>query len=444
MKKLLTFCAVLGLAILATYFIVSNQKAAQFNHERDLLKASWDAERAELEAALRAAKQRSGGSRSAVTETTGPRMPAREILEKLKKMKVSPGDQRNLSIRHIVHQLESLADLGPEGLPDIREFLSKFEDVDYSAEARDDDKDALREFESKDRAGTAAAPGRSIPHLDTILPPSLRLGLVQILKEIGGEQAEQVLAEMLSTTGRGVEVAYVAKALQEMVPNKYRDMAIAAAKDLLANPPTIDHPNRLDENAKNFLYGVLSMYDDPSFAQVAQNLLVTQDGHLDRTALTYLTATLKEDAVPALYQAFKDARVTNMWERAALATQILSYAGTSQQANDILKELVANDSLPQWLRTTAIQAVAGGRGTFFGGAAPVDATQIKARIELLNSLPDMSDERLARARAEAIQALSERLAIEPSEVPTGRSFRTRLDSSQKAAVEISPMPTSPK
>jgi hypothetical protein len=379
-----------------------------------------------------------------VTESGSSKSSAQEILDRLKKTKVLGGELRVPSIRHIIHQLESLADLGPDALPAIREFLSKFEDVDYS-EGRDDDKDPMRDMDSKGRAGlTATLPGRTIPRLDTILPPSLRLGLVQILREMGGDQGEQILAEMLSTSGRGVEIAYVAKALQEMVPNKYRDVAVAAAKDLLANPPSIDRPNRLDENAKNFLYGVLSMYNDPTFASSAQNLLITTDGRVDRTALTYLTGTMKEEAVPALYQAFKDARVTNIWERAALATQIFSYAGASQQANDIFREMVSNESLPTWLRATAIQTVAGGRGTFFGGVAPADPSQIKARIDLLNSLPDISDERLARARNEALAQLNDHLAAEPEDSNTaGRSFRTRLGGEPKASssVEMPPLPS---
>jgi hypothetical protein len=444
MKILLALCAAVGLTFVATYLLVSSQKAAQFNRERELLKSGWDAERAELEAALRAAKQRSGSSRAAPSDSTGNKYSAHDILDRLKKTKVLGGEQRISSIRRIVHQLESLADLGPDALPAIREFLGKFEDVDYSGELRDDDKDPMRDSDSKERAERGApgsmVAGRNLPRVDTILPPSLRLGLVQVLKEMGGEQAEQILAEMLSTSGRGVEVAYVAKALQEMVPNKYRDMAIAAAKDLLANPPAIDRPNHLDENAKNFLYGVLSMYNDPTFATVAQNLLVTQDGRVDRTALTYLTGTMKEEAVPALYQAFKDSRVTNMWERAALATQILTYTGASQQANDIFKEMIGNETLPSWLRATAIQTVAGGRGTFFGGTAPSDPAQIKARIDLLNSLPEIPDERLARARTDAIQRLSENLSTEPDDTGSGRSFRTRLDGGQKPAVEMPPLP----
>lgn len=437
MKILLGICAAVVLTFVATYALVSSQKAAQYARERQLLESSWEAERAELEAALKGAKRRPSASTVITTEeATASRPSAQDILEKLKKTKVLAGEQRSVSVRRIVHHLESLVDLGPEALTPIREFLAKFEDVDYSGEAHEDDRGALGEPEAK----TPAMPGVTArtPRLDTILPPSLRLGLVQVMREMGGEQAEQVLAEMLTTSGRGIEVAYVVRALQEMAPNKYRDVAIAAARDLLANPPAIDRPNRLDENAKNYLYGVLSMYNDQSFATVAQSLLVTGDGHVDRTALSYLTSTMKEEAVPALYQAFKDNRVTNMWERASLATQLFTYAGVNSQANDALKEVVGNESLPTWLRATALQAVAGGRGTFFGGASPTDPTQIKARIDLLMGLPEPADERLARARTEAIQKLSDALAAGGED--TGHSFRSRLDRGQTQGEMPPPLP----
>jgi hypothetical protein len=238
-----------------------------------------------------------------------------------------------------------------------------------------------------------------------------------------------------------VEVAFVARALQEMVPDKYRDVAIAAAKDLLANPPTIERPSRLDEGAKNYLYGVLSMYNDPSFASIAQNLIVTPDGRIDRTALNYITGTLHAQAVPALYEAFKDSRLTNMWERASLATQILSHTGENQQADQIFKEVVNNETLPSWLRATAIQSLSGGRGPFGGSGSLENPGHIKARIELLNSLPEFSDERLSRVRLEAVQKLSERLkAGSNEEGAAGESFRSRLDRAQAESDLPPPLP----
>ena len=69
------------------------------------------------------------------------------------------------------------------------------------------------------------------------MPPSLRLGLIDVLDQIGGDQAQGILAEQLDTTGRAIEVAYIARVLQDEAPDKYRDNALKAAKELLASPP---------------------------------------------------------------------------------------------------------------------------------------------------------------------------------------------------------------
>src|SRR5262249_17520124 len=149
MKKFLALCAALSLTVVATYLVVSSQKAAQFARERDLLKSSWDAERAELEAALKGARQRSNPARFASSEPILDNASAHDLLDRLKKTKVLAGALRIASIRHVVHHLESLADLGPEALPAIREFLGKFEDVDYSGETRDDERDPMRDPDAK-------------------------------------------------------------------------------------------------------------------------------------------------------------------------------------------------------------------------------------------------------------------------------------------------------
>src|SRR5262245_3509355 len=117
MKMLVTICAAVVLTVLATFLVVSNQKAAQFARERELLRTSWDAERSELEAALKAAKHRQPvGSGAALVDPGAARNSAQEILEKLKKTKVLPGDQHNQSVRRIVHELETLVELGPEAI----------------------------------------------------------------------------------------------------------------------------------------------------------------------------------------------------------------------------------------------------------------------------------------------------------------------------------------
>mgnify|MGYP003324137650 CR=1 FL=1 len=91
---------------------------------------------------------------------------------------------------------------------------------------------------------------------------------------------------MLSKTARGFEVAYVAKTVREMMgDDAFRKEAIAAAHDLLSNPIEIPNPNSFDRNSKRFLFNVLEMYDDQTFIESAQGMLITGDGKIDENYL---------------------------------------------------------------------------------------------------------------------------------------------------------------
>ena len=422
MKSIIAVVVSASISLAATYVIVSKKKEASFDRERQALKADWDSQKSEIEADLKTAKNKPARVETIHVPASGSdaaRHSPQEIFDKLKAIKVGSGAKRAQSIRQVVHQLESLAEAGTSALPIIREFLNRFEDVEYSSEAmreaRAEDKEqgaAERREEHGDISFPKSSPAQGGPaRMDFIFPPSLRLGLIEVLKEIGGESAEQILAEMLAGSGRGVEVAYVAKTLQEMAPNKYRDAAVAAAKDLLSHPPAIDRPNRLDENAKSYLYSVLAMYNDASFGTIAHGVLVTSEGKIDRTAMNYLTSTLKDQAVPMLYKAYKDDRITNLWEKASLAGQALNYAGTNPQANDIFKEIVNTKNLPPWMRAMTIQSLDG--TGFFGGNSPTDPQQIQSRINLLAALPPQADQQMERARTETMERLKNRLAGKP-------------------------------
>src|SRR4030095_10228733 len=128
---------------------------------------------------------------------------------------------------------------------------------------------------------------------------------------IGGESAQGILAEVLDTTGRGVEVAHIARVLQREAPGKYRDNALKAAKELLANPLPMNQPNRIDDNARAYLYQVLAMHNDTTFAAAAQSQLISAEGRVDKQALNYLSTTFKEQSVPTLVAAYQNPKLTN-------------------------------------------------------------------------------------------------------------------------------------
>jgi hypothetical protein len=350
--------------------------------------AEWQNEKAFLEQSLVEARRKQVEVRTVprpTFTTITNKLSAQEILEKLLKLNPSVGQEaRNRIFRQIVHHLQMLVDLGPEALPVVQSFLQQNKDVDYVSEP-------LNESGERIRTGFTS---RFVARTDFLVPPSLRLGLVDVLDQIGGEEAEAVLAEVLDTSGRGVEVAYVARVLEETNPGKYRDNALKAAKDLLANPPSIDLPNRIDDNARAYLYQVLAMYRDNSFAQIAQEQLIMPDGRVDRQALGYLSNTLKEQGVPALYAAYKDQRLTNQNERAHIQNAVLAFTGPSAEANELFKQIISDEKVPAAIRSFAIVGLAGGAGK----EKPYDPQLIQSRLTLLHNFRSyLKDEKLLKS-----------------------------------------------
>jgi hypothetical protein len=423
MKTLISVLAIAGTTLVLTYAVVSKSKQARFEREKQALFEQWESDQAQMNAQLANAKRRSGRVETIVTPGAPALPPAHspeEHLENLQLIKVSSSPDRGRSIRHIQFHLESLVQSGAAALPPIQGFLERFEDVDYAYDTREGGGEIPAEEATPVMTGLRRAAAllgrRGEPKIDFDYPPTLRLGLMDVLGEIGGIQAEAILAEILSTSGRGIEIAYASRSLEQLAPGKYSHLALSAAKDLLLNPPQIERPSRLDENAQAYLFALLRRHNDTSFAAIAQQLLLDHQGRLDQPTLDYLTSTAKEQAVPALYQAYKDPRLTNLTDRASIARQALAFAGTHPQANQLFHEIVQNETIPNWMRAMTIQSIAGGRGEFFGGEALSDPAQIESRIQLLQQT-QIADERMSRARDEAIQRLNRQLQGDTGPAP---------------------------
>jgi hypothetical protein len=388
MKKLISILAAAAIGFAGAYLIVSNLKDSAFKEERARLEAEWQEKVRALEAELGRAARKPQRVDTQIKEVNVPvaaRRSAAEILKNLVQIKPS-GEGRIKAIRKIVHELEDLAQLKGESLPAIREFLARNEDLDYSTERTNRDEG--------DRGRWTPPWQRTGPSTEFTLPPSLRIGLFDVLKEIGSSDAEQILGEVLGTSGRAVEVAYLTRLLEEMAPGKYREIAINAAKDLLRNPLAIDNPNRLDEQAEAYLYGILELYKDVSFSEEAKRLLVSE-GRLNRNAQDYLAKTQGENVVATFYDAYKNTTLSNMWDRASVANQILDHVGPNQQANNFLNEIVTNTNLDARMRSFAVLRLAGGFG---GMESPTDPNVIRSRMQVIETLkPAVTDERLTRA-----------------------------------------------
>ena len=325
MKNFFLTILAVGVAFAAAFFIASSRQASTDAARLAEQQAAWQAEKASLQTALEKAGEKHSPGTQVVTVEKNKKLDPREIIEKLRAGNSEPGDRRRMRIA--IQQFENLIECGADALPAIRECLAQNEDVEYR-------------FADKALGKISRVPG------DFLAPPSLRFGLFDAARQIGGDAAEKILADILRTTGRGVEVAYLAQALQEMAPNRYRDLALSVAHDLLDHPaggiPT-------DKYERDQLYGVLAMYGDGSLVAQVRNHVIQADGKIDKAVLNYLQKNLGEQTLPIAIEAYKDPRVDPSIKE-PLARVALFYTGQNQQATEMFNTIINDNGLPVDLR----------------------------------------------------------------------------------------------
>ena len=205
-------------------------------------------------------------------------------------------------------------------------------------------KEAFKKSEDPDKTKRKASAWnyfRPFPRMETDYPTTLRLGLLEATHNIGTDQAEALLLEVLDDTARGVEIAYLELSLQELSPGEYLDKILKAARDILADMPALsEDAMEVDLQTKGYLYAILVKYKDLDFVKTAKDLLVRPDGSLDGHALSYLRQVLGADAIPILQTAISDNRITDGVARYAVRDAALYYVGQNAQANQILMDVV--------------------------------------------------------------------------------------------------------
>ena len=341
MKRSLTFIVAAVAACAMTALLVSHRLNSRYEAELNAQRAAWQKERADLEAALERAGRParvitvpSAQATAPVVATPTKATPA-ELIARLAGLKVSVGTTQSRVARKAIYALEELIAAGPDALPAIREFLARNEDLDLPG--------------GQSKGGKGGVPN------DFIVPPSLRFALFDVVKHIGGADAEKLLSDTLTTTGRGVELAWLARALQDLAPNKYREAALTAARELLGRPLPTDPNSPLDRNDRENLFSVLAMYGDTSYAAKAQEQLIQPNGSLDRGALNYLQQSLGQQAVAIAAQAWNDPRLNDPAKKEPLARLALNYVGVDALANEFYQKAINDFSLSKNHRSNLIE-----------------------------------------------------------------------------------------
>ncbi len=273
--------------------------------------------------------------RDKAIEELKARLPAPEaIIETLKTLNPNRGRQRE-TMRKVIHHFIALEAHGVSALPPIQKFLKEGVDIPYNRSTGRDNGGGLGRLAGNDDKidwSSARDYGYKLPAFGIALEPrSLRLGLFEIIYNVGGKNAEKILASTLDTAGLGIEVVRLGDLLEQLAPGKYKKAMLDAARELITNP--------LDEDSKRILFALLLKYKDPGLLDLAKGMLISSEGRIDGAALRYLNETLGENAMPLLLAAYRNPNITNPADKIILRDAAMTYVGKNADADQIFREV---------------------------------------------------------------------------------------------------------
>ena len=360
MKRSNILLLAVAFAVVAMIVVVNRREASRAALELAAQRAVWEVEKADLEAALDQARARRPqivslpvNSAPVVPSATVAMPDAAALIAQLASLQ--PTGSR--AQRQALMLLEQLSQMGAPALPALREFLASGKDMIYDA------------------SGKGPRDVKIIA--EALLPVTLRMALFQVVSQIGGAEAEQVLAETLGRSGRGLEVALLTQLLETLAPGKYRDQALNAARELLAR-----NTAGADRGERDHLFGVLKRFNDASYVSAAEAQLVQADGKVDRSALKYLQQTLGDQSLPLAAQLYQDARVSGSDGKEPLARLALAYVGANPQAEQLFHTAVLDGALTPDARRNLIEDLNQDGLSSKKNLSPEDLSLVTARYRL--------------------------------------------------------------
>ena len=376
MKQVIAILVATFVGAAATFILKSPAAtSAGFDAEKEKLKEQIAQLRGELKSTDAQGHRITTVEKEKVITVTASIKPE-EILAELKTMR--PGDEnRQQTMRRVIHYMVGLTDAGDAAFPAIKAFLLQKNpvDIEYESNAIAFDREqaaaaAAKANGEKSPQGRISGMVRSglgsyfmsrdlLKQSRQLAPRSLRLGLLDVVADIGGDPAKAILASVLAKTGRGLEVAYLDGLLEKIAGDTYRDQVLETAHLLLKHTTSGDAQSLFDETSRAYLFALLVKYRDATFVDIAKTQIITADGRVDGAVVHYLTSVLGEKAVPLLYAKFKDENLTDEGDKMALADSILKHVGTNAQSDNAFKEIILNEELGP-VRFLALAHLTGG------------------------------------------------------------------------------------
>jgi hypothetical protein len=162
---------------------------------------------------------------------------------------------------------------------------------------------------------------------------SIRLGLFDVLRQIGGPEAEAILLQELQSTYAPPEISTLTQSLEELAPGEYRDVAVAAARETL----DVASEGRLAGEDVSLLFQVLQTHGDATVVGDLEDS-TEQWGYYATVAM----AGLRENAgVPSLVNMVNQRPEPSTDDKPVQSTDI--YADKSLFALQLLAQTAIQD-----------------------------------------------------------------------------------------------------
>jgi hypothetical protein len=227
----------------------------------------------------------------------------------------------------VKQDLAQLAAQGTNAIPAIRQFLQKNQDLSL-----DDIK-----------GGNAVGYG------------SLRAGLFDVLRQIGGTEGVAALTDVLRSTADPDEIGQLARRLEELAPGEHRDEILSAARDTLAQ--VAESKSKVDVAS---LFQILQTYGDANVVPDLQKS-VTQWGYYGLMALAGLP---DGQGIPALVQQARQLGPDGTAKDAFAVQMLAQVAAQSPEAASALLEEVKAGHIPDGAWRSISDALAGDQYQF--------------------------------------------------------------------------------
>jgi hypothetical protein len=384
-KTILISAAVCAAVVGASGYYVLNAER-QAAEEVSKRSAEWAEERAELESRL--ANAQSGGvvipENVEITSSMDPIL----LVERLKKL--DDNDNRK-KLREALFAFQGLVEAGTNSIPPIRNYFTSGENVillggnPFGGGFGGNNGPNGNNFRGPNGGGFGGPNGgmNGGPNFggmnfaggrNSAIPASTRIGLIDVLHDIGVEEAYILLGQIVPTVTEARELVYLSGILQSIDPGAFVNTTVTTARNLLAD-------SNINNGDKRQLMNLLAQLGDTEYAAaMLDNLYV--DGRLDGATLDFLTRTLGEGAIPTIYNAFMDANATDQ-EKGRLLMSTMNYIGSNAQATEMFTTAFAGLSENRGLQNMMLLGLSGAGP---GQGQNITPEMAANRLNLLNNL----------------------------------------------------------